>query len=172
MTNPIPEATGQKPARPAYPLPTTPIERLITAAMDDWPAGKKWTFNFFRSRYGGEAVTVGDTIAGSVRQRVSFAEYLTYCEFPFATSLVNVPSSSPLYLFLCQPFSKYPELLEDFAPPYFEDNCYRSLAGQLREWLVVFRAARHRDSAACGPPDDARVACANSRAQTLPSVLT
>jgi len=71
-----------------------------------------------------------------LRRQVNFGEYLTYCELPFTTSLVHIPSPTPLYMFTYKPFRKHPELLNDFAQPYFEDNCYSQLTGPMRAWYV------------------------------------
>lgn len=112
---------------------------IVTDAADAWPAREKWTFDYFRERYGTDAVAVADRLFGSkINHRVRLGEYLTYCQFPGMTPLAQVAAGAeyPLYLTNYSPWAKHPELLDDFADPYFVDNAYRDLDGALREWYL------------------------------------
>lgn len=112
---------------------------IIGDAAATWPAREKWTFDFFRQQCGGDLVTVTDRLFGSkINHRVRLAEYLTYCQFPSMSPLAAVAATAeyPLYLTSYSPFAKHPELLDDFADPYYVDNIYRDLEGGLREWYL------------------------------------
>ncbi|MEZ5403206.1 MAG: cupin-like domain-containing protein [Bryobacteraceae bacterium] len=141
-----------------YSLPSTGIERvesvppedfrrlyeqppgkpvIVTRAIESWPARAKWTFEFFRAQYGADVVTVADRLfRAKVTQRVRLGDYLAYCQFPMATPLAQVASEYPLYLTSFSPWSRHPELLDDFADPEFVDNAYRELEGPLRDWYL------------------------------------
>jgi len=107
---------------------------IVTDATRDWAARTKWNFDFFREQYGPEQVVVTDRLFHpKVVRRVAFGEFLTYCQFPFATKLAGISEHS-MYLTGYSPFSKHPELLKDFADPYFVENSYRTLEGALADW--------------------------------------
>jgi hypothetical protein len=141
-----------------YSLPSVPIERVsgvelhaferehltgpgrpvvVTDAMAAWPAATKWGFEFFTREYGEETVIVTDRLGkASVGRKVKLGEFLVYARFPNLTSLAQSPSTTPFYLTSFSPFAKHPELLQDFAEPYFIDNAYRELQGPLWDWYV------------------------------------
>lgn len=138
-----------------YPLPSTPIPRIATTRREEfaatymsglgmpvivsdgmrgWAAKGKWTFDFFRERYGAEQVVVSDRLFhAQVVRRIALADFLTYSQFPFATKLAGISEHS-MYLTGYSPFTKHPELMEDFSDPYFVENSYRTLEGPLANW--------------------------------------
>jgi len=145
-------------AEASYSLPSQPIERvsgveraaferehltgtgrpvIVTDAMESWPASRKWTFDFFARRYGEEKVIVTDRLGrASVGRKVALGEYLVYARFPNLTQLAGAAGETPFYLTSFSPFSRHPELLEDFSEPYFVDNAYRELEGPLFDWYA------------------------------------
>jgi Cupin-like domain len=140
----------------AYPLSAVAIERrsaitreefareymtglcrpvIVRDAMDDWRARDEWTFDFFAKRYGDRRVVVTDRLVRpTTARRVSFSEYMVYCQMPFMTALGRVPTPTPFYLTGLSPFSDDPELLDSFSDPYFIENQYRQLSGPLLNW--------------------------------------
>lgn len=108
---------------------------IVTDAMTGWQAREKWTFDFFRERYGNEQVIVSDQLLRpDVVRKVNFGEYLKYCTNPEASALSAITGGRPLYLTHFSPFSRHPELLADFSEPYFIENGYAGLTGPLRGW--------------------------------------
>ena len=108
---------------------------IVTDAMDNWAARSKWTFTFFGERYGEKIVTVADRLGQpKAARRVQLSDYLIYCQFPFTTSLAQANPEFPFYLTGFSPFADHPELLEDFQAPYFVDNIYSELSGDLKRW--------------------------------------
>jgi len=108
---------------------------VVTDATDAWPARAKWTFDFFSQRFGEKIVVVADRLGNAkAARKVRFSDYLTYCRFPFATSLAQANPEFPFYLTSFSPFSEHPELLEDFSEPYFVENVFQELTGELKKW--------------------------------------
>ena len=107
---------------------------VVTGAIDSWPARYKWTFDFFAERYGTETIlAVDDQIKPTVGRRVEFSEFLVYCQSPSLSILGEVSTPRPLYASY-RPFSKHPELLDDFHQLSFVKNSFLQLKGELQNW--------------------------------------
>jgi Cupin-like domain len=107
---------------------------VVTGATDDWAARGKWTFDFFAQRYGRETIlAVDNQIKPTVGRRLEFGEFLIYCQCPSLSILGQVVTPHPLYASY-RPFSKHPELLDDFRQFSFVENSFLQLRGELREW--------------------------------------
>lgn len=93
-----------------YLLPGRPV--LLTGVTGDWPARTKWSFDFFRERYGAEPVRISRGVRdGEPEVETTLAGYLDSFSRPAA--------GKPFYL-TSWPFRKeHPELLEDFRMPDF-----------------------------------------------------
>jgi len=107
---------------------------VITGATDAWAARSRWTFDFFAGRYGTETVlAVDNQIKPTVGRRVELGEFLVYCQAPSLSVLGEVPTPHSLYASY-RPFSKHPELLDDFHQPSFVENSFLQLKGKLKDW--------------------------------------
>jgi hypothetical protein len=110
----------------------TPV--VITGATDCWAARRKWTFDFFARRYGAETVlALDDPIKPTVGRRLEFGEFLVYCQCPSQSILGHVLTPHPLYASY-RPFSRHPELLDDFHQLSFVENSFLQLKGELQDW--------------------------------------
>ncbi len=110
---------------------------IVTDAMGNWRAARDWSFDFFAERYGEESVIVTDRLAGATRgRRVKLGDFMVYSRFPELTGLAAAAGPTPFYLTSFSPFARHPELLADFAEPYFVDNAFRDLEGPLWNWYV------------------------------------
>jgi histone arginine demethylase JMJD6 len=108
---------------------------VVTDATTNWPAREKWTFDFFRALCGSQPVIVTERLLNpSVVKKVRLDDFLNFVEFPPSSSLSKIATDTPLYLTHFSPFSRFPKLLEDFSQPYFIENCYAGLTGQMRDW--------------------------------------
>jgi hypothetical protein len=139
------------------PLRTVPIERargltpecfheqylsgngkpvILTDALDSWPAKSKWSFDFFRARYGDDNVAPR-VYSGERRLKLmKFSEFLDYVDNPGGPipglwvdpeTLLPCPAPKeigglPFYL-PWNVFPLHPELLEDvdLSPKFVED---------------------------------------------------
>jgi len=109
---------------------------VLTDAARSWPALQKWSFDFFAEKYGDQQmVAINRLFRPSVGRRVKIADFMTYCQFPSASSFKRSPDEPPFY-FNFKPFSKHPELLEDFAQPSVVDNFYDQFTGELQKWYL------------------------------------
>ena len=86
---------------------------VFTDLAQDWPATKKWTFDFLRSKYGHIEVPLYDNSYSqpgegymSVKKTMKFGDYLTIIE--------NEPTE--LRMFLFNIFKHAPELVDDIKP--------------------------------------------------------
>jgi Cupin-like domain len=64
---------------------------------------------------------------------LKFAEFLLYCQSPSLSILGRVPTPRPFYASY-RPFSKHPELREDFSHFSFLENSFLQLRGDLQTW--------------------------------------
>lgn len=93
---------------------------VFTDLSEPWPATKKWTYDFFISKYGHLKVPLYDTSAFhnagkgymSPSKHMSFGDYLTLIQ--------NEPTD--LRMFLFNIFKEAPELREDFSMPTVMDG--------------------------------------------------
>ncbi|MEH2178699.1 cupin-like domain-containing protein [Nostoc sp.] len=94
---------------------------IITDAMKDWAAMKKWTFDFFKSECGGiECVVKKDNM--KTEAVMTIADYIDY---------ITV-SNSDRRLYLANWFISYhPKLLEDFKEPIYFPNWLQRLPRNL-----------------------------------------
>jgi len=114
--------------------PGKPI--IVTDAMNSWAALSRWSFDFFKTRYGSDKVRPGTWVGKSRLKYMALGHYLDYLDTPNAKypglwldpetmSPCVAPdeaSSAPLYL-PWNGFVKHPELLEDIqlSPKFVED---------------------------------------------------
>lgn len=99
----------------AYQKPKKPV--VLTDFVDDWPAVKKWTFDFFRENYGRYTVPICDAAfheAGVAYMKHShlmrFGDYLNLIE--------NHPTEKRIHNF--QVMREAPELASDFIRPHLK----------------------------------------------------
>lgn len=115
-----------------YVRPGRPV--LLTGVTRDWPARTKWTFDFFRQRYGGEPVRVTRAAREDEPEvETTLAEYLD--SFPAHAQ------GRPFYLTSWAFRERHPELLEDFRiPECLPDDLIASIPEHLRPdllWLFM-----------------------------------
>ena len=109
---------------------------IVTDAMDSWRAVSRWSFDFFKARYGNDHVS--PRIFNGVRRvkLMKFNGFLDYLDSPDAESpglwidaktlrpcpAPAEPGSTPLYL-AWNVFRLHPELLDDIelSPKFVED---------------------------------------------------
>ena len=107
---------------------------VVTDAVAEWPA-RRWSFDFFRQRYGADTVIVTDTLGKpNVARKLPLADFMDYVDRPEETALGRICTPTPLYVNHFSPFVAHPELLADFSDPYFIDNLYRQLKGDSADW--------------------------------------
>ncbi|MBD2166657.1 cupin-like domain-containing protein [Calothrix membranacea FACHB-236] len=88
---------------------------IITDTMKDWPALKKWDFDFFKSKYG--SVTYGfKEDKDEVKGTITVADYIDYL-----TEHNTNKNDQRLYL-ANWVVSDFPELLEDYQEPIYFPN--------------------------------------------------
>lgn len=108
---------------------------IITDAMDDWAALKKWSFDFFRSKYGDDLVQAAEKLdRPNVVREIKLSQFIDYIEFPDSSPLKKLENGVPLYLYSYKPFLKHPELRGDYHDPYFVDDLFRYLPEPYKEW--------------------------------------
>lgn len=125
---------------------------IVTDAVDSWPARSKWSFEFFKSRYGGDTVTPAPELSSRSCKVMKLADYIDYIAAPGEISPgfwidkaqgtpLKQPRETvelPLYLYGWDPFSRHPELFEDIRPsPYFVDDWLVLLPPEFRRLLQV-----------------------------------
>lgn len=129
---------------------------VIVDATENWPARSKWTFEFFKGRYGSDFAVASVGLDGRVGKATKLSTYIDFLDTPFAElpgfwvgkngrPLVAPPSpgSSPLYLLGWSAFRRHPELYDDIKPdPYFVLDLVSALDGTVRE---VFEWATKRE---------------------------
>jgi len=109
---------------------------ILTDAMDSWPALTRWSFDFFKTRYGSDKVRPGTWVGANRLKFMALSDYLDYLDAPEARypglwldpatmSPCPAPAAAglaPLYL-PWNVFVKHPELLEDIqlSPNFVED---------------------------------------------------
>jgi cupin-like protein len=107
---------------------------VVAGATDAWPARSKWTFDFFASRYGKETILALDNpIKPTIGRRLELAEFLVYCQSASLSVLGKVPTPRPFYASY-RPFSRHPELRDDFSHFSFLENSFLQLRGELQSW--------------------------------------
>jgi hypothetical protein len=110
---------------------------ILTDAMNTWKASSKWTFDFFKARYGSERVVPAIWPGDKYLKVMQFGDYIESLDDPqghtpgfyidLATKLpCDAPKESPetpLYLTGWKAFNLHPELLEDveLSPRFAED---------------------------------------------------
>lgn len=83
----------------------TPV--IIENSIQDWPAIKKWSFNYLREKCGSSKVVTNHYIS-SLRQETTFADFVDYIENP-------LNANTPRYLQEWHIYNDHPELLQDFG---------------------------------------------------------
>ncbi len=126
---------------------------VVGDALDAWPARTRWTFEFFRERYGDDEVIANrpmflepDLGLAPVQARMRLADYIDYIgdtrQAPRARYTVGdldalrrdrIPLYAPIYRVL----HLHPELAADVAGStlYFMDDLFTRLPGALRGFL-------------------------------------
>jgi hypothetical protein len=126
----------------------TPV--IVTDAIDRWPASTRWTFDFFRSRYGSDTVLATAGMFSRAAKAMKLTDYLDYCEAPErgARGLWVDPDTGrpqatpceepkdPFYLYSWNPLAHHPELRADItASPYFVADWMSLLPDSVLELL-------------------------------------
>lgn len=111
-----------------YGLPGKPV--VIEDLTADWAAQRKWTPEFFRSRYGHLRLTVSRAARKTeLPVKMSMDEYVRYMQ--------SCQEERPWYLTSWDFTLECPELLNDFVlPRYFAEDYISSLPDELRPRLL------------------------------------
>jgi hypothetical protein len=123
-------------------LPKEGLPAIVTDAMTSWPA-RSWSFDFFRERYGSKIIQVSTALADKRQSRwIRLDEYIDYIENPDASPLSAMSPKSPFYSYAHKPFSRTPELRDDFSTPYFIEDWYQTFGEPLLSilnpgWLLL-----------------------------------
>ena len=109
---------------------------IVTGLATTWPAIKKWTFEFFSSKFGSQIVHVSDQlISPTTVHRMPLQEFTELCLLSgSARNSAQAQMSEKLYCGL-QLLLQYPELNEDISHPDFVTCIYRE-SEQLRDWYL------------------------------------
>jgi hypothetical protein len=110
---------------------------IVTDELSTWNARSKWSFDFFKSRYGSDTVRPAVWPGDRLVKLMTLADFLNYVEAPSEPSQgfwidpetrfprAEPPESvtSPLYLYGWRGFILHPELLADIeqSPKFVED---------------------------------------------------
>ncbi len=110
---------------------------ILTDALNTWNACSKWTFDFFKSRYGSERVVPSIWPGNKYLKVMSFGDYIDSLDDPNGPSpgfwidlTTKLPCAdpkdqpdTPLYLTGWRAFNLHPELLDDveLSPRFAED---------------------------------------------------
>lgn len=125
----------------------TPV--IVPDASAQWAANTKWTFEFFKSAFGSDFVSVGFGVGSDVNvaKRTTLAAYINYLDTPedelpgFWVSALDMkplrtapPAPGlPAYLMEWQAFQRHPELYDDIQPhPIFIADWVAPLDSALR----------------------------------------
>jgi hypothetical protein len=107
---------------------------IVTDAADGWPAMQKWNFRWLAEKCGHMKVVVKDDLFNpSCSRIIPLRRFLVYCEHPWTSPLNDEPVAHPFYTSF-KPFVEHPDLMDDFAPPYFFDNIYEELPAEYQAW--------------------------------------
>jgi len=103
---------------------------ILTDAITAWPALSKWTFQFFRERYGEDLVFAVGGVAGTSKRVMKLRQFLDHVETPsqrpggfWIDKVTGLPrpetaedTAAPLRLYYYDAFLRHAELLEDIKP--------------------------------------------------------
>jgi hypothetical protein len=120
---------------------------IITDATENWPARRKWTFEFFKVTYGSDLATAWLELGSRAGKLTKLSAYIEFLDAPLAElpglwigpdrrPLADVPEgrTSPFYLLGWRAFQHHPELYDDIVPaPYFVLDLVSVLNPTLRE---------------------------------------
>lgn len=121
---------------------------IVTDAMDYWPARSKWTFDYFKAKYGMDMVCAPLGLNSPLAKVTKLSTYIDYLDTPTddlpgfwidtktaqPLRITPAPGSSPPYLLGWFAFQKHPELYDDILPaPYFVSDWLLALDPALRE---------------------------------------
>jgi Cupin-like domain len=110
---------------------------IVTDALNTWPARSKWSFDFFKSRYGSDRVVPSIWPGDKYLKVIQLSDYIDSLDDPYrptpgfwidlvtklpCEALPN-PPRTPLYLTGWRAFNLHPELLEDveLGPKFVDD---------------------------------------------------
>lgn len=117
-------------------LQTSATPFIITDSLEHFPAAHRWTFDFFRKRYGADMIEVSDHIDNpTVKKRVKLRSYVDYLLSPESSPLSRAGGIAPLYPFGYQAFDRHPELLDDIDDPACLTNVLAGLSYETRRLL-------------------------------------
>ncbi|MEH2405968.1 cupin-like domain-containing protein [Nostoc sp.] len=94
---------------------------IITDAMKDWTAMTKWTFDFFRSKYGAITVNVKEDSTEN-QGATTIADYINY---------MTTGNSDRRFYLANWVISDYSELLKDYKEPIYFPNWLQRLPKKL-----------------------------------------
>jgi Cupin-like domain len=134
---------------------------IITDATENWPARSKWTYEFFKTAYGSDAVTAWRGLGSGTGKVTTLSAYINFLDTPLADlagiwtgkdvgkdrrlpQLAPGQGGSPFYLLGWFAFRHHPELYDDIAPaPYFVQDLVSTLNPTLRDVLEWTSGIEH-----------------------------
>ena len=139
---------------------------ILIDAMKNWPAMSKWSFEFFRSRYGSESVMPKTWLGPDCLKLMKLADFLDYLDDPAKPARgfwldaktmrpCGQPAGdapTPLYLaWKC--FWQHPELLDDIelSPKFVED--WRGLLPEAFRKMLDVHTKYYSGGLLIGPTD-------------------
>lgn len=106
---------------------------IVEGMIARWPALSRWSFEWFRDRFGEDRVTVVDSINQPVvKHTTSLGDYLGYVVSPESHPLASLERGGRLYVYGYRPFSSHPELRDDYAPSDLMEDWLASLNEPVR----------------------------------------
>lgn len=127
---------------------------IVADAIQEWPARRKWSFEYLKKTYGSDTIVVGVGLQSRILKMTNLAAYIDYLDkadqdlpgfwLDPATALPRAepiePAMSPFYLVDWHAFKQHPELFEDIQPgPRFVDDWVLALNPLMRslfEWTA------------------------------------
>jgi hypothetical protein len=112
---------------------TEPI--IVSGEIAQWPADKKWSFDFFRESYGKIQVILSDNLASPTKfKKINLRQYLDYIEEPASQTFDTSGEGTKWYAAYWAPFCEHPELRNDFEQPQDLSNWFSHLQGPMCDW--------------------------------------
>jgi len=133
---------------------------IVTDAMQSWPALERWSFDFFRDRYGDDEVVANspmfledDLGLTPVQVKMRLADYVDYLRDPEreprgefrrgdwpALRRNRIPLYDPAYRVL----ARHPELAGDVvSSPYFVEDLFAALPEPIRRFMDTHGSPVH-----------------------------
>jgi hypothetical protein len=121
---------------------------IVTDAVAQWPAARKWTFDHFRATYGSDIAVAPLGLMARVGKTTNIATYIDHITRgaplpgfwvdPMSGAPLAPPADgdrSPAYLLGWHAFERHPELLADLSPPAFVDDWTWALDAGVRQQM-------------------------------------